>query len=400
MASNEERPSNAPERGFSPSFATCTHQKTNTHPTDCPGTSSDAAGKAAACAGCPNQAVCASGQPKAPDPDIEAISQRLSAVKNIILVLSGKGGVGKSTVAAQLAFALAARGGAQGDIGLLDIDICGPSVPKMLGLEGEEIHQSNTGWSPVYVAENLGVMSIGFLLPNPDDAVIWRGPRKNGLIKQFLKDVDWGPLEYLVIDAPPGTSDEHISIAQFLKPLLDQHRVGAVVVTTPQQVAIIDVRKEINFCKKTGIPVVGVVENMAGLRQPVHRGMRFVVSSSNGTDNGTDVSKEEEEDVTAHVLEVLQQRFPNKTVWAETDVFWVPPPPTAAVSNGGNGNGAEAMAHELGVEYLGKVPMDPGLSRATEEGRSVFEDASTVAGPYLHKIIDRVVDRVAALNQV
>lgn len=102
-------------------------------------------------------------------------------------------------------------------VGLLDIDICGPSIPKMLGLEGQDIHQSNLGWSPVYVESNLGVMSIGFMLPNPDDAVIWRGPRKNGLIKQFLKDVYWGELDFLVVDAPPGTSDEHISIVQCLQ---------------------------------------------------------------------------------------------------------------------------------------------------------------------------------------
>ncbi|GAB4823469.1 hypothetical protein N2152v2_010515 [Parachlorella kessleri] len=226
----------------------------------CPGASSDEAGKASACAGCPNQAACATA-PKGPDPDLAAIAERLATIKHVILVLSGKGGVGKSTFSAQLAFSLAARGL---EVGLMDIDICGPSIPKMLGLEGEEIHQSNLGWSPVYVQENLGVMSIGFMLPNPDDAVIWRGPRKNGLIKQFLKDVHWGDLDYLVIDSPPGTSDEHISIVQFLKA---GHVDGAVVVTTPQEVSIIDVRKEINFCKKTGIPVLGVVENMSGLRQ-------------------------------------------------------------------------------------------------------------------------------------
>jgi Mrp family chromosome partitioning ATPase len=130
----------------------------------------------------------------------------------------------------------------------MDIDICGPSIPKMLGLEGHDIHQSNLGWSPVYVESNsnLGVMSIGFMLPHPDEAVIWRGPRKNGLIKQFLKDVYWGELDYLVVDAPPGTSDEHISIVQFLQATgID----GAIIVTTPQQVALIDVRKEISFCR-------------------------------------------------------------------------------------------------------------------------------------------------------
>jgi Mrp family chromosome partitioning ATPase len=132
-------------------------------------------------------------------------------VKNVILVLSGKGGVGKSTVSTQLALSLAHQD-ENTNVGLLDIDICGPSVPRMLGLEGQEVHQSNEGWSPVYFEDNLAVMSIGFLLPNKDDAVIWRGPRKNGLIKQFLTDVIWEDLDYLIIDTPPGTSDEHISI--------------------------------------------------------------------------------------------------------------------------------------------------------------------------------------------
>ena len=171
---------------------------------------------------------------------------KLSQVKHKILVLSGKGGVGKSTVSAQLAFALANQGK---QVGLLDIDICGPSIPTMLGLVGQEVHQSASGWSPVYVEDNLGVMSIGFMLPTTDDAVIWRGPRKNGLIKQFLTDVDWGQLDYLIIDTPPGTSDEHISIVQYLKAT---NVDGAVIVTTPQEVAMADVRKEINFCKKTG----------------------------------------------------------------------------------------------------------------------------------------------------
>lgn len=130
----------------------------------------------------------------------------------------------------------------------MDIDLCGPSIPRMFGLQGNEVHQSNDGWQPVYVEDNLGVMSIGFLLNNQDDAVIWRGPRKNGLIKQFLTDVAWGDLDFLLIDsinftiinnltlkAPPGTSDEHISIAQYLK--LREKEDGAIIVTTPQVIS-------------------------------------------------------------------------------------------------------------------------------------------------------------------
>lgn len=129
---------------------------------------------------------------------IREIEEKLSSVTHKIVVLSGKGGVGKSTVSSQIALGLARMGF---EVGLMDIDICGPSIPRMMGLEGQEVHQSNEGWEPVYVNENLGVMSIGFLLTNQDDAVIWRGPRKNGLIKQFLTDVTWGVLDFLVIDS-------------------------------------------------------------------------------------------------------------------------------------------------------------------------------------------------------
>jgi Mrp family chromosome partitioning ATPase len=241
----------------------------------CVGPQSEMAGKASSCAGCPNQSSCASGEAKV-DPALEAVKDRMSLVKHIILVLSGKGGVGKSTFSAQLAFALAQKGK---QVGLLDVDICGPSIPRMLGLVGHEVHQSASGWSPVYVEDNLGVMSIGFMLPAQDDAIIWRGPRKNGLIKQFLTDVNWNELDYLIVDTPPGTSDEHISIVQYLKA---SHIDGAIVVTTPQEVSMADVRKELNFCRKTGIPVLGVVENMADIKIPLssigqaHSGIRFV----------------------------------------------------------------------------------------------------------------------------
>lgn len=212
---------------------------------NCVGPGNDMAGKAAGCAGCPNQSSCASGEAKV-DPAMNIVQDRMALVKHKILVLSGKGGVGKSTFSAQLAFALAQQGK---QVGLLDIDICGPSIPRMLGLVGHEVHQSASGWSPVYVEDNLGVMSIGFMLPSKDDAIIWRGPRKNGLIKQFLTDVNWNELDYLIVDTPPGTSDEHISIVQYLK---SSNIDGAIVVTTPQEVAMADVRKELNFCKKTG----------------------------------------------------------------------------------------------------------------------------------------------------
>lgn len=328
----------------------------------CPGTQSEAAGKAESCAGCPNQQICAT-VPKGPDPDLLAIIERMNTVKHKILVLSGKGGVGKSTFSAQLSFALAEM---DYQVGLLDIDICGPSIPKMLGLEGQDIHQSNVGWSPVYVESNLGVMSIGFMLPNPDDAVIWRGPRKNGLIKQFLKDVDWGDIDYLVVDAPPGTSDEHISIVQYLQIAgID----GAIIVTTPQQVSLIDVRKEINFCKKVSVPVLGVVENMSGLMQSLSD-MKFVKPSESG-----------ETDATEWALDYIKDKAPELlSLITCSEVF------------DSSRGGAEKMCHEMGVPFLGKVPMDPQLCKAAEEGRSCFTDQKcSASAPALKSIVKKLI---------
>uniref|UniRef100_A0A6B2EDQ6 Cytosolic Fe-S cluster assembly factor NUBP2 homolog n=1 Tax=Phlebotomus kandelakii TaxID=1109342 RepID=A0A6B2EDQ6_9DIPT len=188
----------------------------------------------------------------------------LDKVKHIILVLSGKGGVGKSTVSTQLALALKETGF---KVGLLDIDLCGPSVPFILGLEGKDVHQCDEGWVPVYTdnEKNLAVMSIGFLLKNRDDPVVWRGPKKTAMIRQFLTDVHWDELDYLVIDTPPGTSDEHITVMECMKEVKCD---GAVLVTTPQEVAIDDVRKEVTFCRKTGINILGIVENMSGFVCP------------------------------------------------------------------------------------------------------------------------------------
>lgn len=305
--------------------------------------------------------------------DLVAIAERMATVKHKILVLSGKGGVGKSTFSAQLAFALAAM---DFQVGLLDIDICGPSIPKMLGLEGQEIRRSNLGWSPVYVESNLGVMSIGFMLPNPDDAVIWRGPRKNGLIKQFLKDVYWGELDFLVVDAPPGTSDEHISIAQYLQATgID----GAIVVTTPQQVSLIDVRKEVSFCKKVEIPVLGVVENMSGLCQLVSD-IKFARMTGTG----------EQEDATEWVMKCLREKAPELLdLFACSEVF------------DSSGGGAAKMCTDMGVPFLGKVPLDPQLCKAAEEGRSCFNDSKCgVSAPALKRIIERLVKSDILMDDV
>ncbi|KAM3721496.1 Cytosolic Fe-S cluster assembly factor [Dirofilaria immitis] len=231
---------------------------------NCPGATSGNAGKATSCTGCPNQALCASSKTKGLDADLSGITDRLKNVKHKILILSGKGGVGKSAVAANLARALARNEKIQ--VGLLDVDICGPSQARIMGVEQESVHESGDGWCPIVVKDNLIMMSIAFLLQNRYEAVIWRGARKNALIKQFLKDVDWGSLDYLLIDTPPGTSDEHISIVQFL---LQAGSVdGAIIITTPQEISLLDVRKEIDFCRRTKINILGVVENMSSFTCP------------------------------------------------------------------------------------------------------------------------------------
>ncbi|KAI8911508.1 P-loop containing nucleoside triphosphate hydrolase protein [Gorgonomyces haynaldii] len=297
-------------------------------PEHCPGPESEQAGKEAGCEGCPNQQLCASGTLNQPDPSLPQIQERMQHVKHKILVLSGKGGIGKSTVSTNLSFALST----QSNVGLLDLDITGPSLPTMLGVQGEQIHASNSGWSPIYVTDNLSTMSIGFMLPSPDEAVIWKGPKKNGLIKQFLKDVDWGELDFMVVDTPPGTSDEHMSIVTYLK---DTGIDGAVLVTTPQEIALQDVRKEINFCKKVGIRIIGVVENMSG----------FVC--------------------------------PNCTV--ETPIF--------APSTGG----ARQMCQQMDVPFLGSIPIDPRIAKSCDFGESFLDlyPQSPASVAYVN-IIDKI----------
>jgi Mrp family chromosome partitioning ATPase len=187
------------------------------------------------------------------------LESRLCRIRRKIVVLSGKGGVGKSTVAVNIAAALQAAGRR---VGLLDVDIHGPSIPTMMGLEGMTLDNGPDGMLPAD-AGGIAVMSLGFLLPHPDEAVIWRGPLKMGAIKQFLMDVAWGDLDWLVIDSPPGTGDEPLSVCQLIPGI-----TGAVIVTTPQKVAAVDVRKSITFCRRLGVPVLGVVENMSGFACP------------------------------------------------------------------------------------------------------------------------------------
>ena len=304
-------------------------------PESCPGTKSSEAGRAGPCDGCPNQSLCSSGQGSPVDPAVAEIASKLSAVQNILLVLSGKGGVGKSTVSAHFAAALARDESSQ--VGLLDIDICGPSIPQIMGCSGQQVYQSGSGWSPVFVQDNLAVMSVGFLLSSPRDAVIWRGPKKNGLIKQFLRDVDWGELEWLIVDTPPGTSDEHLSCVQYLEKCNVR---GAILVTTPQEISLQDVRKQINFCRKVKLPIVGVVENMSGFVCP-------------------------------HCSH-------------ESQVF----PPTTG--------GAAAMCESMTVPLLGSIPLDPRLGQVSDAGEFIFSRCPDAPAA---KSYTDIIQRVRSLTQ-
>lgn len=274
----------------------------------------------------------------------------LDGVKHIVLVLSGKGGVGKSSITTQLALTLSLRGCS---VGVLDIDLTGPSIPRFFGIEQAKVTQAPGGLVPVLVHARRGAltsdsseaitangangddsdstfgplscMSLGFILSSRNTAVIWRGPKKTAMVRQFLTATLWpSDLEYLLIDTPPGTSDEHISLLEtLLKTAIPSQLAGAVVVTTPQAISISDVKKELNFCKKVGISVLGVVENMAG----------FVCPNCKEC----------------------------------TNVF----------SKGGG----EAMAEEFGVKFLGSVPIDPAFVTLVEEGtRPVYPEGTLIEG--------------------
>ncbi|KAB7497915.1 Cytosolic Fe-S cluster assembly factor nubp1 [Armadillidium nasatum] len=279
-------------------------------PNHCPGTKSEEAGKADACAGCPNQKLCSSGIGQKVDPDEALIKEKLSEIKHKIIVMSGKGGVGKSTFTAMLSHALALK-------------------------EEQE-----------YTSDNLCVMSIGFLLNSPEDAVIWRGPKKNGMIKQFLKDVDWGNLDFLVIDTPPGTSDEHLSLVKYLS---SSPNTGAVIVTTPQEVALLDVRKEITFCRKVNLPIIGVIENMTTFKCP-----KCSVSLAYFIINVNIGFKSQCILMDSTVLLLAQ---------VETRIF----PPTTG--------GAQSLTEEFGIPFLGSLPLDPNVAKACDEGHNIIVES-------------------------
>jgi Mrp family chromosome partitioning ATPase/predicted Fe-Mo cluster-binding NifX family protein len=224
-------------------------------------------------------------------------------IKHKILVLSGKGGVGKSCIAANLAVWLSMQAK---NVGLLDIDIHGPSIPKLLNLEDNTVQGQADKIKPVLYSDTLKIMSIGFLLQDQSNALIWRGPMKHNIIKQFVSEVAWGNLDHLVVDCPPGTGDEPLSIVQLLG-----NADGAVIVTTPQQLAILDVKKCITFCRQLNLPVLGVIENMSGFLCP-HCNRRI-------------------------------------------DIF--------------KGNGGKQMARDFDLPFLGSIPMDTALVSACDSGR-------------------------------
>lgn len=255
----------------------------------------------------------------------EILQARLRQIRHRILVLSGKGGVGKSTVAANLACGLAQGGD---EVGLLDIDLHGPSISKLLGLDAARLEAGPNGTRPVTLMPNLKVLSIGFLVESPQDAVIWRGPLKYKLIQQFLRDVDWGRLDYLIVDSPPGTGDEPLSVAQLMAPAL------AVVVTTPQDVAVADVRRSVTFCNKLALPVVGVIENMSGMNCP-HCGKSI-------------------------------------------DLF--------------KSGGGEALAKEMKVPFLGRVPLDPRVVQSGDGGKPFMrEEVQSPAALAFKSILTRIL---------
>jgi ATP-binding protein involved in chromosome partitioning len=268
--------------------------------------------------------------------DIEELKEKLMleqntlGIKHKIMVMSGKGGVGKSSIAANIAVGLSMKGK---QVGLMDIDIHGPSIPKMVGLEGTPLKQTEEGLMPIEYSANLTVMSIGFIIRDKKDAVIWRAPLKHSLIRQFLTDVRWGDLDYLIIDCPPGTGDELISIAQLL-----EDADGVIIVTTPQDVAVNDVRKSITFCRHVNLPVIGVIENLSG----------FVCPNC-----GTVV-----------------------------DIFKT--------------GGGEKMASEMEVPFLGRIPIDPKIVEHSDNGKPFIQYVSQ--SPAV-SAFEAVITPLLSLNQ-
>ena len=257
-----------------------------------------------------------------------AVKDALGKIKNKIIVMSGKGGVGKTSTSVNLAIALANAGHS---VGIMDVDLHGPDVPRMLGLEGVPELNSNNKLNPMKYSQNLSAISIESFTPGKDDAIIWRGPLKFAAIRQFIGDVDWGELDFLVIDSPPGTGDEPLTVAQIIGD------AKAVIVTTPQEVALADVRKSINFCRTVKMEIFGLIENMSGLSCP-------------------------------HCGEMI-------------DLF-------------GSGGG-KRTAREAGIRFLGSIPFDPRMVACGDSGACYQE---THAASAVTKAFNSVAEAVAKLK--
>lgn len=270
-------------------------------------------------------------------------------IKHKVMVLSGKGGVGKSTVSTGLALALAQQGH---KVGILDIDITGPNVPKMMGLDGRRLHVEEGRIHPAQGHLGVKVISMAFLLDDDDTPVVWRGPIKLGAIQQFIGDVEWGDLDYLVIDFPPGTSDEPLTVAQSL-PDID----GMVIVTTPQDVALLDSRKSIGFAESLKVPVLGVVENMSGytLHGRAPAGTEVQIAGPGGRNHTVTADGEGDFHVT---LDLFKQ------------------------------GGGASTAEEFGIPFLGALPFDPGFVRGGDDGvHRIVSDPEGAASVAFAKVV-------------
>jgi Mrp family chromosome partitioning ATPase len=255
-----------------------------------------------------------------------ALKEKLDKIGRVFIVLSGKGGVGKSTVAVNLAMSLSLRGLRTG---IVDVDIHGPSVPKLLGLSGQRVTVQNEEIVPIEVFKRIKVVSMGLMLDGNEQPVIWRGPMKATVIREFLQHVAWGDLDYLVVDCPPGTGDEPLSIAQLLGA-----KSSAVIVTTPQQVATVDVEKCITFCRQLGLPIAGIIENMSGFICP-HCG-------------------------------------------TEADIFSI--------------GGGKNLAERFRLPFLGRIPIDPDIVKSGDEEEPYMHFyPKTETGEILDDIVDRIM---------
>ncbi len=266
------------------------------------------------------------GSSGAPDPQDQNISSALSKIKNKLIVMSGKGGVGKSSFASNLAVSLAGKGFSTG---LLDVDLHGPSIAGMLGLKGLLDVNEDQQVIPKTVGDHLKVVSMQSLMKDPDQAVIWRGPAKTGIIRQFIADVRWETLDFLIVDSPPGTGDEPLSVAQTIT------GAKALIVTTPQDVALADVRKSINFCRTVNLEIVGLVENMGPFACPC----------------------------CGETVELFKSR------------------------------GGQVTAEKMGVTYLGTLPFDPQVVKACDEGTPIAAGGHT--GPFVNAL-DQVVRAIVS----